>query len=132
MCPAADVDLYFHRVPDQESEDMVSVVDQTPYRDLPTAFAYRTNGRTDDPQCTCQSPTPIEDAAVVPDNGRSIVIITPKPKPDQTEEDQQDTAEEEPSREIDPTRRVRVVGPKFLPDQSEAIDLRAPVPSESQ
>ena len=132
MCPAADVDLYFHRVPDQESEDMVSVIDQTPYRDLPTAFAYRTSGRSDDPQCTCEPPVQIEDAAINQESGRSIVIITPTNKPDKTESEAQDTAEDAPAREIDPTRRVRVVGPKFLPDQSEAIDLRAPAPSEAR
>lgn len=132
MCPAAEVDLYFHRVPDQESEDMVSVIDQTPYRDLPTAFAYRTSGRSNDPQCTCQSPVPIEDAAIDQDSGRSIVIITPTQKPGKTEAEAKDAAEDTPAREIDPTRRVRVVGPKFLPDQSEAIDLRAPAQSESR
>ncbi|WP_419912864.1 DUF2865 domain-containing protein [Hoeflea sp.] len=132
MCPAADVDLYFHKVPDQESEDMVSAVDQTPYRDLPTAFAYRTSDRSDDPQCTCQASAPIEDIAVEQDSGRSIVVISPENKPDDENAKQPETAEQAPAREIDPTRRVRVVGPKFLPDQSEAIDLRAPVPSESR
>ena len=49
MCPAADVRLYVHRNPGQESEDMVSVNGE-PYAALEKAFSYRTSF---DPQCTC-------------------------------------------------------------------------------
>ncbi|MCY6380311.1 DUF2865 domain-containing protein [Hoeflea prorocentri] len=133
MCPAADVSLFFHRVPDQDSEDMVSVADQTPYRSLPTAFAYRT-GSVDDPQCTCRAGPLDDDIAVAPGGSRSIIIITP-PKDNDDKPDETVTIKPEPeapSREIDPNRRVRVVGPKFLPDQSEAIDLQAPAPTGDQ
>ena len=128
MCPGADVSLFFHRVPDQESEDMVSVADQTPYRSLPTAFAYR-SGSADNPQCSCQPGPPADDLAVSPGGSRSIIIITPPGNDDDKPEDAAavETQPAAPAREIDPNRRVRVVGPKFLPDQSEAIDLQAPV-----
>ena len=131
MCPGADVSLFFHRVPDQESEDMVSVADQTPYRSLPTAFAYR-SGNTDNPQCGCELGPPPDEIVDAPGLGRSIIIITP-PKDEDGEPDPEAVVVEPqppaPTREIDPNRRVRVVGPKFLPDQSEAIDLQAPVPT---
>ncbi|MEX3009470.1 DUF2865 domain-containing protein [Hoeflea sp. TYP-13] len=152
MCPGAEVDLFFHLVPEQESEEMVSVADQTPYRLLPTAFAYRRSGSAGGPRCTCEEGLPpAGDIAVAPGSSRSVVIIDPKKgnvpsesiidgnQPAQSEIEQKETSQtagsdenEPPARDIDPTRRVRVVGPKFLPDQSEAIDLRAPVPSEAR
>ncbi|MCW2309463.1 DUF2865 domain-containing protein [Rhodobium gokarnense] len=49
MCPSADVRLYVHRNPGEESEDMISV-DGEPYTELPTAFAYRDSFK---PECTC-------------------------------------------------------------------------------
>lgn len=41
QCPGMDVDLYYYSNPGQEPEQMVNLNGQ-PYRDLPTAFAYRT------------------------------------------------------------------------------------------
>jgi hypothetical protein len=41
QCPGMDVDLYYYNNPGQEPEQMVNLNGQ-PYRDLPTAFAYRT------------------------------------------------------------------------------------------
>jgi hypothetical protein len=41
QCPGMDVDLYYYSNPGQEPEQMVSLSGQ-PYKDLPTAFAYRT------------------------------------------------------------------------------------------
>ncbi|WP_350333722.1 DUF2865 domain-containing protein [Coralliovum pocilloporae] len=49
MCPAAEVSLYKHRNPGQESEDMVSL-NEEPYADLPNAFAYRKQYNS---SCTC-------------------------------------------------------------------------------
>jgi hypothetical protein len=41
QCPGMDVDLYYYDNPGQEPEQMINLSGQ-PYRDLPTAFAYRT------------------------------------------------------------------------------------------
>lgn len=49
MCPAADVSLYIHRNPGEESEDMVSLEGE-PYNLLPTAFNYRKEYNS---ACTC-------------------------------------------------------------------------------
>lgn len=51
MCPAAQVELYVHANPGQESEQAVSLSGQ-PYTSLPTAFRYRTEY---DPSCTCRT-----------------------------------------------------------------------------
>ena len=147
-CPGAEVDLFFHSVPDEESEEMVSVADQTPYRSLPNAFAYRRKASFAGSQCSCDEKLPSSGGiAVAPGSSRSVVIIDPtkrggpsqsiidgseKPATDgqQSDEEQIVASDEDqtPAREIDPEKRVRVIGPKFLPDRSEAIDLRAPVP----
>jgi hypothetical protein len=41
QCPGVDVDLYYYRNPGQEPADMINL-EGTPYKSLPTAFAYRT------------------------------------------------------------------------------------------
>jgi hypothetical protein len=51
MCPAAQVELYVHSNPGQESEQAVSLSGQ-PYTSLPTAFRYRTEF---DPSCSCRT-----------------------------------------------------------------------------
>jgi len=50
-CRGNDVALYYHSMPDQDSEDMVSFRGQQPYADLPTAFSYR---KKFDPDATCK------------------------------------------------------------------------------
>ncbi|MEP2451461.1 MAG: DUF2865 domain-containing protein, partial [Nitratireductor sp.] len=40
MCPGTEVALYMHRVPDEETDQMVSMAG-TPYSELPAAFLYR-------------------------------------------------------------------------------------------
>ncbi|MEM7461090.1 MAG: DUF2865 domain-containing protein [Pseudomonadota bacterium] len=52
MCPGTDVELYFHRMPNQDSEDMISYRTDLPYTELPTAFDYR---KTFDESCTCRT-----------------------------------------------------------------------------
>jgi Protein of unknown function (DUF2865) len=52
MCPGMQVELYYHQMPMQDSEDMVSASTNIPYTELPTAFAYREHF---DPDCTCKS-----------------------------------------------------------------------------
>ncbi len=41
MCPGTDVALYFHAMPSQDSEDMISYRTEEPYAKLPNAFSYR-------------------------------------------------------------------------------------------
>jgi hypothetical protein len=50
MCPAAEVALYYHAMPSQDSEDMVSYRGDEPYASLPNAFSYR---KAVNPDCTC-------------------------------------------------------------------------------
>jgi hypothetical protein len=126
-CPGADAHLYFHRVPGEESEDMVSL-SGVPYTALPTAFFYR---RTDRPQpqgCGCQTArgTMVLHGSDLQENGSVITQKGALPSPAAGAESPPPPA----AAAEDPKRKVRVVGPTFLPDPSAAIDLKDPGRSE--
>lgn len=53
-CPGSQVELYFHAIPGQDSEDMVAYRGQTPYASLENAFAYRKNFDVNN-RCTYRS-----------------------------------------------------------------------------
>lgn len=69
LCPGADVALYVHQNPGQDSEDMVSTTGQ-PYVNQPFAFLYR---QSYNPACTCNRTAPANGVAA---NG----TFTPVPK----------------------------------------------------
>ena len=50
-CGNTQVALYYHAMPDQDSQDMISFRGQEPYADLPNAFAYR---KKFDPEASCR------------------------------------------------------------------------------
>ena len=132
MCPGTEARLYVHRVPDEDSPDMISIVDRTPYAALPSAFAYRDQAVGRKPQCSCEISTPAQ-SVLRPTTEPSIVTLPAggaKTVPGPEVEPTSAAATPEPAlRDIDPSRRVRVIGPTFLPDRSDAIDLTAPLPS---
>jgi hypothetical protein len=53
MCPGTEVELYFHAMPSQDSEDMISYRTELPYTNLSNAFVYRKELRS---ECACQRP----------------------------------------------------------------------------
>ncbi|MFD2181190.1 DUF2865 domain-containing protein [Rhodoplanes azumiensis] len=53
LCPAAEVQLFTHRNPGEEIGQAVSLAGRA-YRDLPTAFKYRTS--LDQQACSCRKP----------------------------------------------------------------------------
>ena len=165
QCPGADVELYIHRTPGEEADQMVSL-SGVPYTALPSAFRYRQAGFVRPESCGCGVPKnfsiiagdhaapaagdqsgagePALEAAIVPlprqrpdpaadpeslanrDGGldrtaiRAIIEeMTPDPAPTAS------TASPAPPGE----RRIRVVGPAFLPDQEAGGGLQAPDPS---
>lgn len=149
MCPGVDVRLYAHRSGVEEPEDMVSIAGE-PYTALPTAFAYRDPKFTSPAGCACN---PAKDFAVIgggekkEEPGETDPAETAQPaapipwaRPDPAADPETEAnaaggltaerlrslleAEEKPGE--DGERRIRVVGPTFLPDPEEAIDLKAP------
>ncbi len=139
MCPGTEARLYVHRVPDEDSPDMVSAADQTPYALLPNAFAYRDRAVGQAPLCSCEISTPAQSAlrtatessiiTFPADNDAASIEHVIEPPGSAPLRGHANDVQTQPLRDMDPNRRVRVIGPTFLPDRSDAMDLRAPIPS---
>ncbi|MDN2581261.1 DUF2865 domain-containing protein [Aquibium sp. ELW1220] len=55
QCPGTEVELYIHRTPGEEADQMVSL-SGVPYTALPTAFRYRQTGFVRPESCGCGAP----------------------------------------------------------------------------
>ena len=53
MCPGTQVELHYHRVSGEDSEDMVSAVTGAPYRQMTNAFLYRKPNASVPSSCGC-------------------------------------------------------------------------------
>lgn len=155
MCPGTGVELHYHRVQGEESEDMVSVATGLPYRDMPAAFRYRQPNASVPQGCGCDATAMAGRGFTIigGDHGDGIVVqqkedagaVTaalpqPSARPDPAEDPETLASREggldaETLRKLatparrpaagDGGRAVRVVGPTFLPDPEAAIDLQA-------
>jgi hypothetical protein len=170
-CPATEMRLYYHEVPDGDVGDMVSADKNEPYASLPTANLYRnqtasqgasacapaapkeaiasvpeqpaaspeTTSAPAAPQPRSSSIQVLPDASAQPKAEPQVTAVQPETKPEvltSPVQKQAETApaipavrppEPAPARTMsDEDRKVRVVGPTFLPAQEGAIDLRAP------
>ena len=121
-CPGTAVRLYHHRAVGEQPADMVSSISGAPYSELPTAYLYRKPGTKRPPGCSCSAPKNFKIIAGNPPARTSIVEAPGVPaNPDAGR------APNAPATPVEAgNRKVRVVGPTFLPDPAEAIDLRAP------
>lgn len=79
-------------------------------------------------------PAPAEGAIASPPPSSSIVIpdVATPPKPVAQKQQIDIAGEDTASHQPDPNRRVRVVGPAFLPDPEAAIDLQAQDPIQGR
>jgi hypothetical protein len=144
-CPGAQTALYYHALT-EETDDMVSAATGRPYAELPTAFAYKTGSPQTRSQCGCRIPTPAADGGPAPNmstpaldasaasaapRGKSVVkIVSAPPRPETLLPSVAPAGEPgQPveERPYDPkARRVRQVGPAFLPAEESSIDLMHP------
>ncbi|WP_271898043.1 DUF2865 domain-containing protein [Candidatus Phyllobacterium onerii] len=132
MCPAGNAKLYYHAVPEQESDAMISIADKKPYSELPNAFNYRTAGVKAVPGCTCHAQADMMAAApklIVPQSKPTTSVVKETGEPDV------DTLSEEPAQgDVDeaetPHKSVRTVGPAFFPDEANPTDFTAPPPEK--
>lgn len=151
-CPGTEVKLYYHRAEGEESEAMVAAGSDEPYTSLPSAFLYKSADYSRPQQCGCSAPRNFDiiagqpPAAEPPAEAAAELIPAPTPRPDagadpETLADAEGGMTAEAIRRMlapkpettaaigngeTGERRVRVVGPVFLPDPEGAIDLRAP------
>ncbi len=159
MCPGTDVALYLHRVPDQETDQMVSLAG-TAYSELPAAFLYRRPDYERPASCGCnpargfsiiagETEASDEDAPPAAEPVLPIPQRRPDPAADpETLANQAGSLDEEMIKTMlrpaepalaspredtgDDDRKVRVVGPVFLPDPEAAIDLTAPARTQAR
>jgi hypothetical protein len=139
MCPAAEVELYTFHNPGEEVSQAISLNGRL-YTELPTAFQYR---KALSPACSCRRPgeswyealkgTGPDDTVAPGDvivternakrlsqprvgaNGKPIRAATPAQKKTAAPTGSEPALAEAPG-QIDPTKRkVRTVGPTFLP-----------------
>jgi hypothetical protein len=138
MCPAAEVALYFHSMPSQDSEEAVSYRTEEPYTALPNAFSYR---KEVNPACTCgfARPSGLTEVAggqsfrIEPVQPAQPPTPVPVPRPDPGMDpetlanadgrfDSSDVAamvrrRQGPQIAGPSNRSVRIVGPAFFPVQ---------------
>ena len=128
MCPNGKAELYYHPVPEQESDDMISVAEKKLYSELPNAFNYRTTGLRSMPGCSCRvvqggEPSLMSEQTTDPqpqssDTDPGVVAAVPTDEPAQRDVD-------DASAEL---RDVRMVGPAFFPVETKVTDFKTPSP----
>lgn len=151
-CPGTEVQIYYHRT-GQESDTMMSGLSGRPYADLPTAWLYKQTGVPTPAGCSCNPPrngqaTNYSIIAGNPPPKVQAAPVTPHPstRPDPASDPETQanldggldaealrrmavtpkiSAPQQPGEE----KRVRVVGPVFLPDPEAAADPQVPAPT---
>ncbi|MGB8819196.1 MAG: DUF2865 domain-containing protein [Rhizobiaceae bacterium] len=137
MCPGAETKLYYHSIPDQEPEEMIGL-DRQPYMSLPTAFQYRVNGINATSGCSCaaasaEDEVPEGETAATQKKQKWIPLPMAKPEFYEDSETAMNRAGnlggatifeliEAKSATVGKAsgRKIRVVGPVYLPAQSAA------------
>ncbi|MFE0014492.1 DUF2865 domain-containing protein [Mesorhizobium sp. NPDC059054] len=157
-CPGTEIQVFYSRGVAGDPATMTSSRTGRPYSDLPAAFLYK---RPDQPLpqgCGCNAAQNFKIIAGNPPaaqsganaSSSSAFLPTPTNKPDPAEDPetqanasgQLDIAairqllkkpDASPASALPPEqRKVRVVGPTFLPDPEAAIDLQAPAQKQAR
>ncbi|RUV41494.1 MAG: DUF2865 domain-containing protein [Mesorhizobium sp.] len=158
-CPGTEMQVFYTRGMDDDAGNMTSSATGRPYSELPTAYLYKQANYSRPPQCGCDAQA--ENFSIIggnppnpeqpqPDSGVTTLVPAPAAKLDAGADPEtlanaaggldraaikQLTAKvpESPVSALPPEqRKVRVVGPAFLPDPSAAIDLQAPAPKTAR
>ncbi|MDP3527090.1 MAG: DUF2865 domain-containing protein, partial [Hoeflea sp.] len=154
MCPGTGTELYFHSADRQESEEMVSARTGLRYVEMSNAFAYRNADAPMSKACGCNmgafyKEMERREAILKGETGAEEAPVTTwvrpatRPDPGEDPETMLDAEMRLTSEDVsavlsasklerplsEERRQVRVVGPTFLPDDSEQLDLKAPPPS---
>ncbi|WP_411909065.1 MULTISPECIES: DUF2865 domain-containing protein [unclassified Mesorhizobium] len=158
-CPGTEMQVFYSRGMDDDSGSMTSSATGQPYSELPTAYLYKQANYSRPPTCGCNAQAgnftiiggnPTDPEQSQPNGEAARFIPMPASKPDPGA-DPETLANAEGGLDLDAIRRlttkvpvspvsalppdqrkVRVVGPAFLPDPSAAIDLKAPAPKSAR
>jgi hypothetical protein len=157
-CPGTEMQVFYSRGMDDDSASMTSSVTGRPYSELPTAYLYKQSNMPRPPACGCNAAqgfqiiagNPPNPEQSQPETDAAPFIPVPVSKPDpgadpETLANLEGGLDREaikrlsiqpvtsPVSALPPEqRKIRVVGPTFLPDPSAAIDLQAPAPKAVQ
>ncbi|TPM11750.1 DUF2865 domain-containing protein [Mesorhizobium sp. B2-3-11] len=155
-CPGTEMQVFYSRGMDDDSASMTSSVTGRPYGELSTACLYKQPNMSRPPACGCNAaqnfqiiggnPPSQQQSQPEPDAAPTIPASKPDPGADpETLANRDGGLDREaikrlsakpvasPVSALPPEqRKVRVVGPSFLPDPSAAIDLQAPAPKAVQ
>jgi hypothetical protein len=148
-CPGTEVQLYYRPVESEETDAMISTASGEPYSSLPTAYVYRDISKPRVAACGCKGAAANPNFSVI--GGGTVdsktpvapVIPAPSARPDPASDPEtlanakgkldletiKRVLEPKPAAVPGPPpgeRKVRVVGPGFLPDQEGKIDLKHP------
>jgi hypothetical protein len=152
-CPGTEVQLYYRPTGYAGSETMMSTATGEAYGSLPNAYVYRDLTKPRVPACGCRGAMVDPSFSVVAgDTAKEQapaepVIPAPSARPDPALDPEtlanaegkldiatiQRILKPKPVAASGPPageRKVRVVGPVFLPDPAAAIDLKAPAPKQ--
>ncbi|RUU10190.1 DUF2865 domain-containing protein, partial [Mesorhizobium sp. M7A.T.Ca.TU.009.01.3.2] len=154
-CPGTEMQVFYSRGMGDDSASMTSSVTGRPSGEVPTAYLYKQPDMSRPPACGCNAAAqgfqiiagnPQNPEQLQPETDSAPFIPVPISKPDpgadpETLANQEGGLDREaikrlsakpvmsPVSALPPEqRKVRVVGPTFLPDPSAAIDLQAPAP----
>jgi hypothetical protein len=154
-CPGTEVQLYYRPPDSYDSETMLSAATGQPYGSLPAAYVYKDITKPRVPACGCKgamldpSYAVVAGEAAVEEAPAEPVIPVPAMRPDPAL-DPETLANAEGKLDLETIRRilkpkpvavpilppgerkVRVVGPVFLPDPEGAIDLKAPARKDAR
>ncbi|WP_292585066.1 DUF2865 domain-containing protein, partial [Mesorhizobium sp.] len=152
-CPGTEMQVFYTRDMDGDAGAMTSSVTGRPYSELPTAYLYKQTNMARPPACGCNAQAqnfeiiagnPPNPEQSEPEAASAPFAPLPAAKPDPgadpetlanaeggLDRDAIKRLAEKPATSpvsaLPPEqRRVRVVGPAFLPDPAGAIDLQAP------
>ena len=132
-CPGTDVQVYYSTLGAEDPASMVSARSGALYSELPTANLFKQAGTPRPAGCGCNRPAGMEalgglSPAEPVESGSIVTVPAPAPvaKPAQAQPAAEAAEVVSEPVEADPDKKVRVVGPTFLPDPSAAIDLQAP------
>ncbi|TPK80952.1 MULTISPECIES: DUF2865 domain-containing protein [unclassified Mesorhizobium] len=156
-CPGTEMQVFYSRGMDDDSASMTSSVTGRPYSELPTAYLYKQSNMSRPPACGCNAAQNFQIIGGNPSNptqpqpeAAAPFVPIPASKPDpgadpETLANREGGLDREAIKRLSAKpvtspvsalpleqRRVRVVGPTFLPDPSAAINLQAPAPKAVQ
>ncbi|MGL3605252.1 DUF2865 domain-containing protein [Rhizobium sp. G187] len=122
MCPGVKTELFYQPPLQGDAADMISVATGQSYRDLPSAFAYRSRGR--DESCSCNFSSNRGSGAGIAKQAEPQTSIRQLSAPSVSLQNKSIPA---PERDLDEAALgARKVGPVFLPPDKGTINLRNP------